>query len=168
VDILERDSPNFGPRKGVMAPDLVVIHYTAMETAEAALDRLCDPAAQVSCHYLIDERGRVTRLVDEMSRAWHAGVSQWGDITDVNSHSIGVELAQPGPAFGWPPYPAPQMAALIELLHALILRWGLPLERILGHSDIAPGRKADPGEKLDWRRLGCRGLAGSRVADCGG
>jgi N-acetylmuramoyl-L-alanine amidase len=163
VEIAERISPNHGPRRGVMAPDLIVLHYTAMESAEAALDRLCDPAAEVSCHYLIDEAGRVTRLVSEMRRAWHAGEARWGALTDVNSHSLGIELANPGPGEGGPgdcpDFPEPQMDALIELLHGLMLRWGVPPERVVGHSDVAPGRKIDPGPGFDWRRLAREGVA---------
>ncbi len=142
-----------------MAPDMVVIHYTGMETAEAALERLCDPAAEVSAHHLVAPDGRSWRMVSEARRAWHAGVARWGEVEDVNSRSIGIELAHPGHHLGWPPYPEAQMAALERLLWAIRLRWAVPPERVVGHSDVAPGRKIDPGEKFDWRRLARRGLA---------
>ncbi len=161
-------SPNHGPRRGVMAPDMVVIHYTAMASAGAALDRLRDPSAEVSAHYLIGPDGAIVQLVSEARRAWHAGVARWGSVADVNSHSIGIELANPGPELGWPPYPAPQMEALEALLWRIRLRWGLLPERVLGHSDVAPGRKIDPGEKFDWRRLALRGLAVWSDADGAG
>jgi N-acetylmuramoyl-L-alanine amidase len=138
---------------------MVVIHYTAMSSAGAALDRLCDPAAEVSAHYLICERGGLTQLVDEAARAWHAGAGGWGAVRDVNSRSIGIELANAGPAAGLPPFPAPQMAALERLLAALLARWGIPPERVIAHSDMAPLRKADPGPKFDWRRLALAGLS---------
>jgi N-acetylmuramoyl-L-alanine amidase len=157
--ILDRPSPNFGPRRDVSAPDMVVLHYTAMQSAGAAADRLCDPMAEVSAHYLIDIGGAAIRMVDEVERAWHAGVSHWGGIDDINSHSIGIELANPGHANGYPPFPEPQMAALEEMLGEILKRWPIPPERVVGHACIAPGRKIDPGEKLDWRRLARAGLA---------
>ncbi len=116
MEIVERSSPNFGPRRGGSVPSLVVLHYTAMATAEAALARFCDPAAEVSAHYLIAEDGRVWRLVDEAERAWHAGAGSWRGAEDVNSRSIGIELANAGPLAGFPPFPEPQMAALEEVL----------------------------------------------------
>ncbi len=152
-------SPNFGPRRGGCFPDIVVIHHTAMATAEAALLRLCDRTAEVSSHYLIAEDGRVWRLVDEAARAWHAGEGAWGAVRDVNSRSIGIELANPGPLDGFPPFPEPQMAALEALLDGVVARWRIPPDRVIGHSDIAPGRKADPGAKFDWRRLAQGGRA---------
>lgn len=159
VVILEAPSPNHGPRRGCEAPDLVLIHYTGMETAEAALDRLRDPAAEVSAHYLISERGRIWRLVDERRRAWHAGRGQWGETGDVNSHSVGIELANAGPLAGYPPFPEAQMTALESLLDEIGRRWRISPARVLGHSDTAPGRKVDPGPKFDWRRLAHRGHA---------
>ncbi|TVQ53953.1 MAG: N-acetylmuramoyl-L-alanine amidase [Rhodobacteraceae bacterium] len=134
---------------------MVVIHYTAMATAEAALARLRDPAAEVSAHYLIAEDGRVWRLVAETRRAWHAGRAAWGGETDVNSRSVGIELANPGDA----PFPEPQMAALERLLAALAARWPIPPERVLGHACVAPDRKRDPGGRFDWRRLARGGFA---------
>jgi N-acetylmuramoyl-L-alanine amidase len=148
-------SPNFGARRGGARPDLVVIHYTAMPGCAEARARLCDPAAEVSAHYLISEAGTVEALVPETARAWHAGAGAWGGVTDVNSRSIGIELANPGDA----PFPAPQMAALEVLLAGIMARWTIPPERVIGHSDMAPGRKRDPGPRFDWRRLGCGGLS---------
>lgn len=148
-------SPNFGPRRDGVRPDLVVIHYTAMDTAQAALERLCDPVAEVSAHYLICEQGRVWQLVKEDMRAWHAGAGAWGTVTDVNSRSIGIELANRGTH----PFPEPQMAALEALLPGIMNRWRIPPERVLGHSDCAPVRKQDPGPRFDWQRLARQGLS---------
>jgi N-acetylmuramoyl-L-alanine amidase len=156
---VEAPSPNFGPRRAGARPDIVVLHHTAMATAEAALARLRDPAAEVSAHWLIAEDGRTWRLVDEAARAWHAGAGRWGDAADVNSRSIGIELANAGPLDGHPPFPEPQMAALEALLDGVASRWGVRPERVIGHSDMAPGRKADPGPKFDWRRLARGGRA---------
>ncbi|RSK31618.1 N-acetylmuramoyl-L-alanine amidase [Rhodovulum iodosum] len=148
-------SPNFGPRRQGARPDLIVLHYTAMASAEAALARLTDPEAEVSCHYLIDRRGRLFRLVEEKMRAWHAGAGQWGAATDINSRSIGIELDNGGRA----PFPAPQMAALEALLGDLMARRVIPPQRVVGHSDVAPLRKSDPGPRFDWRRLALGGMA---------
>jgi len=138
---------------------MVVIHYTGMDSAEAALARLCDPGSEVSAHYLIARDGRLWQLVDEAARAWHAGRGGWGDVDDVNSRSIGIELDNPGPPGGLPPFPEPQMAALEALLAGILARWRIPPERVIGHADMAPGRKADPGPKFDWRRLARGGLS---------
>lgn len=138
---------------------MVVLHYTGMASAAAALGRLTDPVAEVSAHYLIDTDGRTVRLVAEEMRAWHAGVARWGAVRDVNSHSIGIELVNPGHELGYTPYPEPQMAALEDLLSGLLARHRIAPERVVGHACVAPGRKADPGEKLDWRRLARGGLA---------
>lgn len=148
-------SPNFGPRRGGLAPDLIVLHYTAMPTCAEARDRLCDPATEVSAHWLISEAGRAEQLVDEAMRAWHAGAGAWGAASDVNSRSVGIELANTGDA----PFPEPQMAALEGLLGQIMSRWQIPPERIIAHSDMAPGRKRDPGPRFDWRRLALGGLA---------
>lgn len=139
---------------------MVVIHHTAMASAEAALDRLCDTdppegLSPVSCHYLISETGVLWQMVDEADRAWHAGQGAWGDVVDVNSHSVGIELANTAHH----PYPEPQMAALEGLLEGLLERWSIPAKRVIGHSDVAPARKFDPGPKFDWRRLAVRGLS---------
>lgn len=152
---LPAHSPNFGARRGGVRPSLIVIHYTAMESCDAARARLCDPVAEVSAHWLISESGAVEALVDEPMRAWHAGAGEWAGITDVNSHSIGIELANRGAH----PFPEPQMAALGGLLAAIMARWDIPQHRVIGHSDMAPGRKADPGGRFDWRRLALVGLS---------
>ena len=148
-------SPNFGDRREGARPSLIVIHYTAMPTCAEARTRLCDPAAEVSAHWLIAEDGTCDQLVDEARRAWHAGAGAWGGITDVNSHSIGIELANPGDA----PFPEPQMAALERLLAAIMARWAIRPEGVIGHSDMAPERKRDPGRRFDWQRLARSGLA---------
>lgn len=134
---------------------MIVLHYTAMNSAEAALERLCGAEADVSAHYLIGETGRVWQMVEEEMRAWHAGAGRWGDVSDVNSRSIGIELANRGNH----PFPEPQMAALEELLRGIMARWDIPPERVIAHSDMAPGRKCDPGPRFDWRRLACAGLS---------
>ena len=134
---------------------MVVLHYTAMVGAEAALERLCDAAAEVSAHYLICEQGRIWQMVDEEMRAWHAGAGRWGDVSDVNSRSIGIELANRGDH----PFPEPQMAALEWLMAGIMERWRIPPERVIAHSDMAPGRKHDPGRRFDWRRLARAGLS---------
>ena len=148
-------SPNFGERRGGVRPDLIVIHYTAMDSCAASRARLCDPAAEVSAHWLVDTGGRAELLVDEAMRAWHAGAGGWGSVTDVNSRSIGIELQNTGSQ----PFSEPQMAALERLLAAIMDRWEIPPERVIGHSDMAPARKADPGPRFDWRRLAPAGLS---------
>jgi len=148
-------SPNCGPRRGGLTPTLVALHYTAMNSAQAALERLCDASAEVSAHYLITGRGEVMQLVDEAARAWHAGVSAWEGHDDINSRSIGIELDNRGTH----PFAEPQMAALEELLLGIMSRWQIAPEGVIGHSDIAPDRKFDPGPRFDWRRLERQGLA---------
>lgn len=134
---------------------MVVIHFTGMATAAAARARLCDPAAEVSAHWLIDEAGGVEALVPEDLRAWHAGAGTWGGVTDVNSRSVGIEIANPGDR----PYAEAQMAALEGVLSGVMARWRVPPARVIGHSDMAPDRKRDPGPRFDWRRLALRGLS---------
>jgi N-acetylmuramoyl-L-alanine amidase len=134
---------------------MVVLHYTGMATAAEALARLCDPAAEVSAHYLITETGTVLCLVPEAARAWHAGAGRWGAVSDVNSRSIGIELANPGNH----PFPAPQMAALEQLLAGVLARHAIHPARVIAHSDMAPARKRDPGPRFDWRRLALEGLS---------
>ncbi|MDT8326850.1 MAG: N-acetylmuramoyl-L-alanine amidase [Roseovarius sp.] len=134
---------------------MIVLHYTAMQTAEAALARLCDPGAEVSAHYLISERGEIWQMVEEDQRAWHAGTGQWGAVKDVNSRSIGIELANTGAH----PFPEPQMRALEGLMRAIMTRWRILPERVIAHSDMAPARKSDPGARFDWRRLARGGLS---------
>lgn len=148
-------SPNHGERRSGAQPDLVVIHYTAMATCAEARARLCDPVAEVSAHWLIDTDGTCENLVDETRRAWHAGAGAWGGVRDVNSHSIGIELQNSGHQ----PFAAPQMAALERLLAEILTRWSIPPERVIGHSDMAPDRKTDPGPRFDWRRLARLGLS---------
>ena len=138
---------------------MVVLHYTGMPTAAEALARLCDPAAKVSAHYLIDEDGTTWSLVHEDKRAWHAGAAYWRGITDVNSASIGIELANPGHEWGYRPFPETQMSALIVLLADIVWRHDIELGNIVGHYDVAPARKQDPGELFDWARLARFGLA---------
>lgn len=150
---IERPSPNHGPRAEGTPIDMLVLHYTGMETMVEALDRLCDEAAQVSAHWLIDEDGTVYRLVDEDRRAWHAGVAAWRGETDVNGRSIGIELVNPGHEFGYRPFPEAQMAALIDLATGILSRHPIPARNVVGHSDVAPSRKEDPGELFDWARL---------------
>lgn len=136
-------------------PDLIVLHYTAMEDAHAARDWLCNPQAAVSAHYLISPQGEVTQLVREDQRAWHAGAGRWGDVEDVNSRSIGIELSNTGGT----PFAAPLMDALEALLPQIMRRWSIPPERVIAHSDLAPDRKIDPGPRFDWARLARGGLA---------
>ena len=134
---------------------MVVLHYTAMKSARAARDTLCNPETEVSAHYLIAEDGEVMSLVPEALRAWHAGAGRWGAVTDVNSHSIGIEIANDG----FSPFAATQMDALTALLGGIRARWDVRPERVIGHSDMAPGRKIDPGARFDWRRLAHSGHA---------
>jgi N-acetylmuramoyl-L-alanine amidase len=151
MDLIEAPSPNFDFRTA--PPDMLVLHYTGMLTGEAALARLCDPEAKVSSHYLVEEDGRVFRLVEEERRAWHAGASFWRGERDVNGRSIGIEIVNPGHEFGYRAFPDAQIAAVIALLAEIRGRWTIPDERILGHSDVAPERRQDPGELFPWRRL---------------
>ncbi|OSP55225.1 N-acetylmuramoyl-L-alanine amidase [Pseudoruegeria sp. SK021] len=148
-------SPNFGPRRQAVRPDLIVIHYTAMASAEAALARLCSDAHEVSAHFLIGRDGTLWQLVDDDQRAWHAGAGSWGAVTDVNSRSIGIELDNSGQT----PFSAPLMARLEPLLAGLMSDWRIPPERVIGHSDMAPTRKFDPGARFDWRRLARQGVS---------
>ena len=154
--ILDYPSPNHGPRRAAI--DMLILHYTGMVSARAALERLCEPTAKVSAHYLIDEDGTTYRLVPEGRRAWHAGVSSWAGESDINSRSIGIELVNPGHEFGYRRFPEAQMAALEDLCQGLLSRHPIPRDRVLGHSDVAPSRKRDPGEFLDWARLARHGI----------
>lgn len=153
-----RVSPNFGPRAGASRPDMIILHYTGMKTGEAAEAWLCAPESQVSSHYLVHEDGRIVQMVRESDRAWHAGKSFWRGVTDVNSHSIGIEIANPGHEFGYRGFPGKQIAAVIELCRGIIARHPIVQQRVLGHSDVAPGRKVDPGEKFPWRKLAEAGI----------
>ena len=154
---VERPSPNHDDRRG-QPVSMLVIHYTGMESAEAALARLTDPAAKVSAHYTIDEDGTVYVHVPEDRRAWHAGVSSWRGVTDVNAASIGIELVNPGHEFRYRPFPEAQMVALIALAREIVGRHPIPARNVIGHSDVAPARKTDPGELFDWKRLASAGL----------
>ncbi len=147
-------SPNHGDRRG-QVPSLIVIHYTGMADGPSARARLCDAAAEVSAHWLIDADGTTEQLVCETRRAWHAGAGRWQGLDDVNSRSIGIELANPGDR----PYPAPQMDALRRLLRDIMDRWSIGPAAVIGHSDLAPGRKIDPGPRFDWEALAAEGLA---------
>ena len=149
-------SPNHGERRGPI--DAIVLHYTGMPTGEAALALLCAPTSEASCHYLVWEDGRITQLVPESRRAWHAGESFWAGETDLNSHSIGIEVVNPGHNGGAPPFPDRQIAATIALTRDIAQRYDIRPERILAHSDIAPLRKRDPGEVFPWPRLHAEGL----------
>jgi N-acetylmuramoyl-L-alanine amidase len=153
--ILTHPSPNFGERRGRGRVELVVLHYTAMASCAEAVGRLCDPATEVSAHYVIDTDGAVLSLVDEGARAWHAGAGAWGGEGDVNSRSIGIELANRG----FEPFPEAQIAALEGLLRGVLDRYALPPQAVIGHSDMAPDRKGDPGSRFDWRRLALQGLS---------
>lgn len=159
VPILEHPSPNWDERPHATPIDTIVLHYTGMASGAAALARLCDPAAKVSAHFLIAEDGRVLRLVAEERRAWHAGRSYWAGAQGLNDRSIGIELVNPGHAHGLRPFPQPQIDALIALLRRLLARFAIPPKRVLAHSDVAPERKLDPGERFPWARLARAGLA---------
>ncbi|WP_323037454.1 N-acetylmuramoyl-L-alanine amidase [Pararhodobacter sp.] len=153
--VIWHPSPNFGPRRNGETPSLVVLHFTEMTSAKAALDRLCSPAAEVSAHYLIGRDGTVWKLVDEERRAWHAGAGVWRGQDDVNSRSIGIELDNDGAS----PFAAPLMRALEALLGDIRTRWAIPATGVIAHSDMAPDRKIDPGARFDWRRLARLGHA---------
>ena len=146
-------SPNHDERPAGGAVDILVLHYTGMKTADEALARLCDPAAKVSAHYTIGRDGRIFAHVPEERRAWHAGVSYWAGERNVNARSIGIELVNPGHEFGYEPFPDAQIAALIDLAHGILKRHPIPPRRVIGHSDVAPARKMDPGELFPWQHL---------------
>jgi N-acetylmuramoyl-L-alanine amidase len=153
---------------------MLVLHYTGMPTAEQARNRLCDPEAKVSAHYLIDTDGHIDQLVDEAHRAWHAGVAWWRGNVDINARSIGIELVNPGHEHGYRPFPSRQMAALRHLATDIVARHSIPQRNVVGHSDVAPTRKTDPGELFDWRGLAeagiglwCEDVRDIRAADPG-
>jgi N-acetylmuramoyl-L-alanine amidase len=151
MNVIEAPSPNFDPR--TTPPDMIVLHYTGMPTGEGALERLRDPAAKVSAHYVVEEDGRIFRLVPEERRAWHAGVSFWKGVRDINTASVGIEIVNPGHEFGYRPFPDAQIASVIGLVGDIRTRWTVENDRIVGHSDVAPDRKDDPGELFPWKRL---------------
>jgi N-acetylmuramoyl-L-alanine amidase len=150
-------SPNQDERK--LPADMILLHYTGMQSGEAALERLCSPESKVSCHYVVFEDGRIVQCVPEESRAWHAGVSSWAGETDINSCSIGIEIVNPGHEFGYRDFPLRQVAATISLCKSIVTRRGpISSDRVLGHSDVAPARKQDPGEKFPWPLLSESGI----------
>src|SRR5262245_33275787 len=146
-------APNCEARRNRIKPDMLLLHYTGMESADAALDWLTRQESGVSCHYFIDEEGRIAQLVGESERAWHAGVSLWAGETDINSCSIGIEIANPGHDHGYPDFPKRQIAAVTALCRSIMTRHQVPPDRVLAHSDVAPTRKQDPGEKFPWKVL---------------
>jgi N-acetylmuramoyl-L-alanine amidase len=158
--IVERvePSPNFDERTGLGRADMIILHYTGMQFSHEAIHRLCDPKARVSSHYVVLENGSIVQLVEEAKRAWHAGVSVWAGDPDVNSRSIGIEICNPGHDFGYPEFPSRQIAATITLCRSILTRNIVPPENILAHSDVAPSRKNDPGEKFPWKRLAQSGI----------
>ena len=153
-----RVSPNFGPRAQGFRPDMIILHYTGMETGEAAEAWLCNPVAEVSCHYLVHEDGRIVQMVRESDRAWHAGKSSWKCVAVINSCSVGIEIVNPGHAFGYVEFPDAQIEAVIELCAGIASRHNVAPERVLAHSDVAPGRKVDPGELFPWGKLFAAGI----------
>lgn len=151
-------SPNHGERAGGRRPDMLLLHYTGMPNEGEALQRLCNPVAEVSAHYFVFENGHVVQMVPEARRAWHAGVGSWAGETDINSASIGIEIANPGHDGGLPPFPDAQIANVVALARDIASRWGIPSDRVLAHSDVAPARKLDPGERFPWERLAQAGV----------
>lgn len=148
-----RSSPNFGERRNGRTPTILLLHYTGMESGKAAEDWLCNPESQVSSHYLVHEDGSVIQLVREAERAWHAGQGSWQGVADVNSGSIGIEITNPGHFMGYPDFPEGQIAAVIDLCRGIVARHAISARAVLAHSDVAPGRKIDPGEKFPWQKL---------------
>ena len=157
--VTDLPSPNVDERPGgASAVDVLMLHYTGMQTAQAAIDRLRDPAAEVSSHYVVDEDGSVLRLVPEHLRARHAGISYWRSRRALNDTSIGIEIVNPGHEWGYRPFPAAQMAAVRDLCLGILSRHAIPARNVVGHSDVAPNRKQDPGELFDWRGLADAGV----------
>jgi N-acetylmuramoyl-L-alanine amidase len=157
IDFIDRPSPNFDERQ--LPVSMIVLHYTGMPDMQSALDRLTSPDARVSSHYIVDEDGTIYRLVDESQRAWHAGKSRWRGISDVNSASVGIEIVNPGHEFGYREFPDEQMASVIPLVADIKERHGIGRGNVVGHSDVAPARKEDPGELFPWDALAKRRLA---------
>ncbi|MDE2517761.1 MAG: N-acetylmuramoyl-L-alanine amidase [Rhodospirillales bacterium] len=156
--VIARPSPNHDARPEGMAVDMLVLHYTGMQSGAAAIERLCDPAAKVSSHYVVEEDGAIYRLVAEDRRAWHAGVSFWRGRSGLNDVSIGIEIVNPGHEWGYRDFPVLQMAAVCDLCLAILSRHRIPARNIVAHSDIAPDRKEDPGERFDWQGLAENGV----------
>lgn len=153
-----RHSPNFDDRPVDVPVDMLVFHYTGMISAEAALERLCDVEAEVSAHYMIEEDGAIWALVDEGQRAWHAGVAQWRGESNINARSIGIEIVNPGHEFGYCAFTHMQMQAVRALAKEILSRHAIPARNVVGHSDVAPTRKTDPGEFFDWQGLAAEGI----------
>ena len=151
-------SPNHGERNKGRLPDMILLHYTGMPDVEGAIAQLCSPGTDVSAHYIVLEDGRIVQCVPEAKRAWHAGVSHWAGEDDINSCSIGIEIINRGHDWGYPDYPLRQIAAAIALCRGIMLRRKVPSHRVLGHSDVAPSRKKDPGEKFPWHSLANSGV----------
>jgi N-acetylmuramoyl-L-alanine amidase len=158
LEFIERLSPNHDERPAGTPVDMLVIHYTGMQSFDDALDRLADPAAKVSAHYAIGRDGVIYRMVAEDQRAWHAGVSSWRGHTDINGRSIGIELENKGHEYGYENFADAQMSALIGLCREILARHPIPSRNVVGHSDVAPTRKVDPGEKFDWARMAAAGI----------
>jgi N-acetylmuramoyl-L-alanine amidase len=154
----QRPSPNHGPRATGKPVDILLLHYTGMISEEGALTWLTSPQSQVSAHYFVGEDGRIVQMVDEAERAWHAGQSSWAGESDINSRSIGIEIANPGHEFGYRSFPRAQIAAVIALCHDVLSRRAIPPARVLAHSDVAPLRKEDPGELFPWGELAAAGI----------
>jgi N-acetylmuramoyl-L-alanine amidase len=153
-----RTSSNFGPRRDGSRPDIILLHYTGMATGKAAEDWLCDPKSEVSAHYIVHEDGRIVQMVREEERAWHAGQGIWKGKSDINSRSIGIEIVNEGHEGGLPAFPDRQIEAVIALCCDIAARHVILPERVLGHSDVAPGRKVDPGERFPWAELAAAGI----------
>ena len=151
-------SANFGDRNKGLAPDMIILHYTGMPDVDGAITKLCTAGTEVSAHYVVLEDGRIVQCVSEVKRAWHAGVSSWAGEDDINSCSIGIEIVNRGHDWGYPEFPLRQIAAVIALCRGIMLRRKVPAHRVLGHSDVAPARKKDPGEKFPWHSLANSGV----------
>ncbi len=157
-EILQTPSPNFNDRVNGAPIDMLVLHYTGMKTAQEALDRMRDEDSEVSAHYMVDEKGKIYQLVDEKKRAWHAGISHWRGRNQLNDYSIGVEIVNPGHEFGYVPFPENQMYSVVDLCVDMVKRYKIKPHNVVGHSDIAPDRKQDPGELFDWKSLAKQGV----------
>lgn len=157
MEVIWTPSPNFDERK--LPVSILVMHYTGMKDAASAINWLANPEAKVSAHYVVTEDGQIVQMVDEENRAWHAGRGYWRGITDVNSASIGIEIVNPGHEWGYVPFPEEQMDAVTRLAHAIVTRHDIVPSNVIGHSDLAPARKQDPGELFDWERLARHGIA---------
>jgi N-acetylmuramoyl-L-alanine amidase len=158
LDVRELLSPNQDDRPAGVPIDMLILHYTGMRTAREAIDRLRDPVARVSSHYVVDEHGAIFRLVPEDQRAFHAGVSHWRGHSDLNGRAVGIEIVNPGHEWGYCDFPALQMAAVCDLCLGILARHPIPARNVVAHSDVAPDRKEDPGEKFDWQGLAANGV----------